>query len=220
MRALVVEDDPRIAEDLSRALTSSGFRVDLAHDGETAWFAGGTEPFDLIVLDLGLPKLDGLTLLKRWRAEGVDSPVLVLTARGAWTERVEGIDAGADDYLPKPFRMEELLARSRALVRRTAGRASSHQAVGELHVDLNRMTVALRGLPVPVTPLEFRLMAYLAVHRDRIVSPGELLEHLYGDDDGREANALEAIVARVRRKLGAGVIGTRRGFGYFLEGAE
>jgi DNA-binding response OmpR family regulator len=220
MRALVVEDDPRIAEDLSRALASSGFRVEVVRDGESAWFTGGTEPFDLVVLDLGLPKLDGLTLLKRWRSEGVECPVLVLTARGAWKERVEGIDAGADDYLPKPFRMEELLARARALVRRSGGRASSQQSVGDLAIDLNRMAVTLRGVPVAVTPLEFRLIAYLALHRDRVVAPGELLEHLYGDDDAREANALEAVVARVRRKLGAGVIVTRRGFGYFLGGAR
>lgn len=219
MRALVVEDDPRIAQDIDRALVSSGFRVDRAADGETAWFLGGTEAFDLIVLDLGLPKLDGLTLLKRWRAEGVDCPVMILTARGAWTERVEGIDAGADDYLPKPFRMEELLARARALVRRAGGRAAAQQVVGDLTVDLNRMAVLVRGVPVAVTPLEFRLIAYLALHRDRVVPPTELLEHLYGDEDGREANALEAIIARVRRKLGAGAIGTRRGFGYFLAGA-
>lgn len=219
MRALVVEDDPRIAQDIDRALVSSGFRVDRAADGETAWFLGGTEAFDLIVLDLGLPKLDGLTLLKRWRAEGVECPVMILTARGAWTERVEGIDAGADDYLPKPFRMEELLARARALVRRAGGRAAAQQVVGDLTVDLNRMAVLVRGVPVAVTPLEFRLIAYLALHRDRVVPPTELLEHLYGDEDGREANALEAIIARVRRKLGAGAIGTRRGFGYFLAGA-
>jgi len=219
MRALVVEDDDRIAADLSRALTSAGFRVTCARDGESAWFLGGTESYDLIVLDLGLPKLDGLAVLKRWRAEGVESPVLVLTARGTWTERVEGIDAGADDYLPKPFRMEELLARARALVRRAGGRGTAQQAVGDLTVDLNRMTVTLRGVPVSATPLEFRVLAYLALHRDRIVAPTELLEHLYGDDDAKEANAIEAVIARLRRKLGLGVIGTRRGFGYFLEGA-
>lgn len=220
MRALVVEDDHRIAEDLARALTSTGFRVECVADGETAWFQGGTETYDLIVLDLGLPRLDGLTVLKRWRAEGVGAPVLVLTARGAWTERVEGIDAGADDYLPKPFRMEELLARARALVRRSGGQATAQQDVGALSIDLNRMTVALRGVPISVTPLEFRLLAYLVLHRGRMVPPTELIEHLYGDDDAKEANAVEAIIARLRRKLGAGVIGTRRGFGYHLEGAQ
>ena len=217
MRALVVEDDPRIAADLARALEMSGFRVEQATDGETAWFRGGTESYDLIVLDLNLPKLDGLTILKRWRAEGSEIPVLILTARGAWTERVEGIDAGADDYLPKPFRMEELVARARALVRRAGGRGTAQQQFGRLAVDLNRMTAALDGIPVSVTPLEFRLLAYLAVNRDRVVAPGELLEHLYGDDDSREANALEAIVTRLRRKLGPGIVATRRGFGYHLD---
>ncbi|MCE6949692.1 response regulator transcription factor [Cereibacter sphaeroides] len=219
MRALVVEDDPRIAEDLARALASSGFRIEQVAEGEAAWFRGGTEAYDLIVLDLGLPGLDGLSVLKRWRGEGVTSPVLILTARGSWRERVEGIDAGADDYLPKPFRMEELLARARALVRRTGGQATSQQMVGKLSVDLNRMAVAVQGVPVGVTPLEFRLISYLALHRDRVVPPTELLDHLYGDEDSRDTNALEAVIARVRRKLGPGIVGTRRGFGYFLEDA-
>jgi len=220
MRALIVEDDRRIAESLERALTSAGFRAEHAEDGETAWFRGGTEDYDLIVLDLGLPKLDGLTVLKRWRAEGCESPILILTARGAWTERVEGIDAGADDYLAKPFRMEELIARARALVRRAGGRGAARHQVGRLTVDLNHMTIAIEGVPTPVTPLEFRLIAYLTLHQDKIVPPGELLEHLYGEDDAREANALEAIIARLRRKLGPGVIATRRGFGYHLERPE
>lgn len=218
MRALIVEDDRRIAEDLTRALGSAGFRVEAATDGEKAWFVGGTENYDLIVLDLGLPRLDGLSVLKRWRAEGVTSPVLILTARGSWKERVEGIDAGADDYLPKPFRMEELLARARALVRRIGGQAASLQSVGDTAIDLNRMSITLQGVPVNVTPLEFRLISYLALHRDRVISPTELLDHLYGDEDSRDTNALEAVIVRVRRKLGPGVIGTRRGFGYFLEG--
>lgn len=218
MRALVVEDDIRIAADLGRALESAGFRVDTVADGEDAWFRGGTESFDLIVLDLGLPVLDGLTVLKRWRSEGVESPVLILTARGAWTERVEGIDAGADDYLPKPFRMEELIARARALVRRASGRGTALHRAGRLSVDLNRMSVAIDGVPVQTTPLEFRLLSYLVLHRDRIVPPTELLEHLYGDDDARDTNAVEAVITRIRRKLGPGVIGTRRGFGYHLEG--
>lgn len=217
MRALLVEDDPRIADDVARALSSGGFRVERLADGQEAWFRGGTESYDLIVLDLGLPKLDGMSVLKRWRAEGVETPVIVLTARGAWTERVEGIDAGADDYLPKPFRMEELLARVRALVRRAGGRGASVQSFGDLEIDFNRLTVLRRGIPVDVTPLEFRLLAFLAINRDRTIAPSELMEHLYGDDDAREANALEAVVARLRRKIGPGVIGTRRGFGYFLE---
>ena len=218
MRALIVEDDRRIAESLERALVSAGFRVEHAEDGETAWFRGGTEDYDLIVLDLGLPKLDGLSVLKRWRAEGCESPILILTARGAWTERVEGIDAGADDYLAKPFRMEELIARARALVRRAGGRSAPRHLVGRLTVDLNHMTIAVDGVPTSVTPLEFRLLAYLTLHQDKVVPSGELLEHLYGEDDAREANALEALIARLRRKLGPGIIATRRGFGYHLEG--
>jgi DNA-binding response OmpR family regulator len=220
MRALAVEDDPRILRDLAAALGAAGFRVETSADGETAWFLGDTEDYDLIVLDLGLPKLDGLAVLKRWRAAGRDMPVLVLTARGAWTERVEGIDAGADDYLPKPFHMEELVARARGLVRRAAGRGAATLSVGALAVDANRMQVALRGVPLALSPLEYRLVAYLALHRDRVVPPTELLEHLYGDDDAREANALEALITRLRRKLGAGVVGTRRGFGYFLHRDE
>ncbi len=217
MRALVVEDDPRIRRDLGAALGAAGFRVESATDGEEAWFRGDTEDYDLIVLDLGLPKMDGLAVLKRWRAAGRDTPVIVLTARGAWTERVEGIDAGADDYLPKPFQMEELVARARGLVRRSAGRASPILGVGALAIDANRMTATLGGVPLALSPLEYRLLAYLALHRDRVVPPTELLEHLYGDDDAREANALEALVTRLRRKLGPGIVGTRRGFGYFLE---
>jgi DNA-binding response OmpR family regulator len=217
MRALVVEDDPRIRRDLGAALGAAGFRVESATDGEEAWFRGDTEDYDLIVLDLGLPKMDGLAVLKRWRAAGRDTPVIVLTARGAWTERVEGIDAGADDYLPKPFQMEELVARARGLVRRSAGRASPILGVGALAIDANRMTATLGGVPLALSPLEYRLLAYLALHRDRVVPPTELLEQLYGDDDAREANALEALVTRLRRKLGPGVVGTRRGFGYFLE---
>ncbi len=220
MRVLVVEDDARIASDLGAALESAGFRVESCADGEAAWFLGDTEDYDLVVLDLGLPRLDGLTILKRWRGNGREMPVLVLTARGAWTERVEGIDAGADDYLPKPFRMEELVARARALVRRAAGRGSALQEAGDLVIDTNRMSVSLRGVPVSVTALEYRLLSYLMLHRARIIPPVELLEHLYGDDDARETNALEAVITRLRRKLGPGVLGTRRGFGYHLEPLE
>lgn len=219
MRALAVEDDTRIATDLRDALTAAGFRVDVVGDGEDAWFLGDTEDYALVVLDLGLPGMDGLAVLKRWRANGRAMPVLVLTARGAWQERVEGIEAGADDYLPKPFRMEELVARARALVRRSGGHAGALQQAGALSLDMNRMDVAVRGVPVQVTALEYRLLAYLMQNLDRPVPPTELLEHLYGDDDAREANALEAVIARLRRKLGRDVIGTRRGFGYFLETA-
>ncbi len=215
MRALIVEDDTRIAADLAATLGASGFSTQQAADGETAWFLGGTENYDLIVLDLGLPRMDGLAVLKRWRAEGVVTPVLILSARGTWIERVEGIDAGADDYLPKPFRMEELVARARALVRRAAGRAAPVEVVGALSLDTTRMTAMLNGRPLSLTPLEFRCLAYLALNRARPVPPTELLEHLHADD-AREQNAVEALITRLRRKLGAGVIETRRGFGYIL----
>ncbi len=218
MRALVVEDDARIADMVSAALTAAGFRAETVADGETAWFQGGTEDYDLVILDLGLPRLDGLTLLKRWRAEGRAFPILVLSARGTWSERVEGIEAGADDYLPKPFMIEEMTARARALIRRAGGQAQPVHRMGALAIDLNRMTVQRDGLPVAMTPLEFRLLSYLLLNRDRIVAPSELVDHLYGTEDGREANAIEAIITRLRRKLGAAAIQTRRGFGYTLGG--
>jgi len=218
MRILLVEDEPRIADDIATTLKATGYVVETAGDGEEAWFLGDTEDYDLIVLDLGLPKMDGLSVLKRWRAAGRTVPVLVLTARGAWAERVEGIDAGADDYLPKPFQMEELLARVRALIRRSVGIGASVIEAGSLSLDTRQMRVARNGVAVSVSPLEYRLLAYLMHHRGRVVTPGELIEHLYGDDDAREANALEATVARLRKKLGPDAIETRRGFGYAIGG--
>ena len=217
MRCLIVEDDDKIAADLTEALARSGFHVERRADGEAAWFAGGTEDYDLVVLDLGLPRMDGLSVLKRWRAEGLGMPVLILTARGSWVERVEGIDAGADDYLPKPFHMEELVARARSLIRRSTGHASPRLTIGALSLDTNRQSVAVGGSPVHLTPLEYRLVSYLAHATERLVTPSELLEHLYGDQDSREANAVEAVITRLRRKLGPGIIATRRGFGYYLE---
>ena len=216
MRALIVEDDARIAELVATALSAAGFRTETVGDGDTAWFQGGTEDYDLVILDLGLPRLDGLTLLKRWRGEGRGFPILILSARGTWSERVEGIEAGADDYLPKPFMVEELTARARALIRRAAGQVQTVHRLGTLAIDTNRMTVTRDGLPVALTPLEFRLLSYLLLNRDRTVPPTELLDHIYGSEDGREANAIEAVIARLRRKLGADAIETRRGFGYRL----
>lgn len=219
MRVLIVEDDPRIAGDIKTALGAAGYSCDWAADGEDAWFRGDTEAYDLIVLDLGLPKMDGLAVLKRWRAGGRRMPVLILTARGAWPERVEGIDAGADDYLTKPFRMEELLARARALIRRSSGLADALIEAGGLSLDTRQMRIFAEGVPVQVSPLEYRLVSYLMHHKGRVVPAGEIIEHLYGDDDSRDANALEALIMRLRKKLGPNAIETRRGFGYLISDA-
>lgn len=219
MRLLIVEDEPRISEGIKTALEAAGYTCDVSMDGEDAWFRGDTESYDLVVLDLGLPKMDGLTVLKRWRAAGRTMPVLVLTARGAWPERVEGIDAGADDYLAKPFRSEELLARVRALIRRSAGHANALITAGSLSLDTRQMRIFAAGAPVQASPLEYRLVAYLMHHKGRVVPAHELIEHLYGDDDARNANALEALIMRLRKKLGPEAIETRRGFGYLVPDA-
>jgi DNA-binding response OmpR family regulator len=216
MRALIVEDDPDIGQDILRALSGAGFVVDLTGDGEDAWYRGDVEDYDLVLLDLGLPRLDGLSVLRKWRANGRDHPVLILSARGDWTEKVEGIEAGADDYLAKPFEMEELVTRVRALVRRAAGHASSILTIGTLRIDTRHMRVNIGGKPVPLSPLEFRVVNYLAHQPGRDVPASELAEHLYGSADSGEGNAIEAIVTRLRRKLGADVIRTRRGYGYRL----
>ncbi|MBL8555434.1 MAG: response regulator transcription factor [Phenylobacterium sp.] len=219
MRALVVEDDPHVGPDLVRALTAAGFAVDLARDGEDASFRGSVEDYAAVVLDLGLPRLDGLSVLKRWRADGRAFPVLILSARGDWTEKVEGIEAGADDYMAKPFEMGELVARFRGLIRRAAGRLTPVVSVGRLSLDTQRRSASLDGAPLRLSPLEFRLLDCLAHNPGRAVSAGELADHLYGVGDGGDANAIEALVARLRRKVGAEVIVTRRGFGYALAAA-
>lgn len=217
MRVLLVEDDERLAAGVCDALTAAGFLVEREPDGEAAWFKGDTEDYAAIILDLGLPSLDGLSILKRWRAAGQRIPVLILTARGDWHERVEGIDAGADDYLPKPFRMEELLARLRALVRRAAGQASAVLVNGPVMLDTRRMAVSVDGAPVHLSPQEYRLLSYLMQHAGRVVSQLELTEQLYSQDFERDSNAVEVLVGRVRRKLGIDLIQTRRGFGYLIE---
>lgn len=218
MRALVVEDDPVVGPDLAKALSASGFIVDLARDGEDASFKGEVEDYAVVILDLGLPRLDGLSVLRRWRANDRAFPVLILSARGDWTEKVEGIEAGADDYLAKPFEMGELLARARGLVRRAAGRVSPVIEVGRLALDTRRMSATLDGVPIKLSPLEFRLLDCLAHNPGRAVSAGELAEQLYGVADTADANAIEALVTRLRRKVGSDVIETRRGFGYLLAG--
>jgi two-component system, OmpR family, response regulator len=216
MRILLVEDDPRIGRKVRTVLDEAGYAVDRVFDGEEAWFRGDTEDYDLAVLDLGLPKMDGLAVLKKWRAAGRDFPVLILTARGAWAERVEGIDAGADDYLAKPFAMEELLARIRALLRRAANRASSVMRVGPVTLDTRNMRVTVDDVPLSLSPLEYRCLSYFMHHAGRVIPPGELMEHLYAHDHDRDPNAVEVLMGRLRRKLGVDLIETRRGFGYFV----
>lgn len=217
MRCLVVEDDPDISADLQRALEAAGFSVDAIADGQAAWYQGDVEDYDAAILDLGLPRLDGLSVLRRWRSAGRAFPVIVLSARGDWTEKVEGIEAGADDYLSKPFQMGELVARLRGLVRRGAGRLSNVVVIGGLRLDTTRMSAVFEGAPAKLSPLEFRLLDFLAHQPGRAVPADELAEHLYGATESGDANAIEAIVARLRRKFGADVIVTRRGFGYLLE---
>ena len=217
MRCLVVEDDPDIQGDLRRSLEAAGFVVDVTDDGETAWYRGDVEDYAAVVLDLGLPRLDGLSVLRRWRSAGRAFPVIVLSARGDWNEKVEGIEAGADDYMGKPFEMGELVARVRGLVRRSAGRVSNVVDIGRLRLDTMRMTAVFDGAPARLSPLEFRLLDCLVHQQGRAVSAGELAEHLYGVGEDGDHNAVEAIVARLRRKFGPDVILTRRGFGYLIE---
>lgn len=216
MRILVIEDDDRIRRDVMAALEAAGFVADGEADGENGWHMGDTETYGAVILDLGLPGMDGLAILKRWRASGRTFPVLVLTARGAWTERVEGIDAGADDYLPKPFRMEELIARLRAIVRRSGGQASALVTSGECELDTRQMRLTVRGVPVSLSPQEYRLVAFLMLNKGRVVSQQELSEHLQSVHFERESNAVEVLVGRVRRKLPVALIETRRGFGYIV----
>lgn len=218
MRALLVEDDAAIAAGVSAALARAGFRVETAVDGEAAWIAGGDEDFDVVVLDLGLPRLDGLSVLRRWRSEGRRFPVIILSARGGWMEKVEGIEAGADDYLAKPFEPAELVARVRALIRRSAGHAEAVLTFGALTLDTRRMQASLNGAALSLSPLEYRLLDALAHNPGRAVPAGEIAETLHGTD-AADVNAIEALVARLRRKVGPGVIETRRGFGYLLAGA-
>jgi DNA-binding response OmpR family regulator len=220
MRILVVEDDPQIIDDIVESLEGEGYLVDQVSDGETAWFKGSTESYSAVILDLGLPAMDGLSVLTRWRAEGLEFPVLILTARARWNERVQGIDAGADDYLPKPFQMEELLARLRAIVRRSAGKSSSQIQVGALTLDTLQLRISVDGKPVHLSPHEYRLVSYLMLHAGRVVSQSELTEQIYAQGFERDSNSVEVLVGRVRRKLGSGSIQTRRGFGYIIEQPE
>jgi two-component system OmpR family response regulator len=216
MRILVVEDTRELAAQLRRALQENGFAVDVAADGEEGLHLGETEPYDAVVLDLGLPRLDGLTVLRRWRAADRAMPVLILTARDSWSEKVEGLNAGADDYLAKPFAMAELIARLNALIRRASGVARPELDFGDVRLDTALRSVTKAGVPVKLTAMEYGLFAYLALHAGRPVSKTELTEHLYAQDFDRDSNTLEVIVARLRRKLGEGSIETLRGQGYRL----
>lgn len=214
MRVLVVEDEPDLGRQLGDRLRHEGYAVDLARDGEQGQFLGETEPYDAVVLDLGLPKVDGLTVLRAWRRQEVTTPVIILTARGAWTEKVQGIDAGADDYLAKPFSMEELLARIRALIRRAKGHVSAELSCGPVVLDTRTGRVCVDGRPIELTGYEYRVLAYLMHQKGQVVSRTELTEHVYAQDFDRDSNTIEVFVGRLRRKLGVDVIRTVRGLGY------
>ena len=217
VRVLVVEDEAVLSRQLSTALGDAGYAVDCAYDGDRADFLAQTEQYDAVVLDLGLPRIDGLTLLRRWRDAGIGMPVLVLTARGSWHEKVQGIDGGADDYMAKPFRMEEVLARLRALIRRASGQLTAELRCGPVALDVRNARVTVDGVPVKLTSHEFRVLSYLMHHRGRVISQGELTEHIYARDADRDSNTVEVFIARLRRKLGASFIETVRGLGYRVE---
>ena len=216
MRILLVEDDPDLTRQLKSALADAGYVVDHAPDGEEAAFLGDTEPYDAIILDLGLPKIDGASVLEGWRKAHLATPVLILTARGSWSEKVAGFDAGADDYLTKPFHTEELLARLRALVRRSAGHASPNLTCGALRLDPKAARATVAGEPLRLTSLEYRLLHYMMMHQTRVISRTELVEHLYDQDFDRDSNTIEVFIGRVRKKIGPDRVETVRGLGYRL----
>jgi two-component system OmpR family response regulator len=220
MRILLVEDDPDLSRQLKLALDDAGYAVDHAADGEEGHYLGESEPYDAIVLDLGLPKIDGVSVLEKWRRGSVTTPVLILTARGAWSEKVSGFDAGADDYLTKPFHTEELLARLRALVRRAAGHSSPNLTCGGLRLDPRAARASVNGEPLRLTSLEYRLLHYLMLHQGRVINRTELVEHLYDQDFDRDSNTIEVFVGRLRKKIGSDRIETVRGLGYRLVPAE
>ena len=216
MRILVVEDDASLNDQLKAALEDAGYVVDTAADGEDGHFLGDTEPYDCVVLDIGLPIMDGISVLQRWREDGRTMPVLILTARDRWSDKVSGIDAGADDYVTKPFHVEEVLARVRALIRRAAGHASSEIRCGPLTIDTKASKAMVDGITLKLTSHEYRLLSYLAHHPDKVISRTELIEHLYDQDFDRDSNTIEVFVGRLRKKLGQDLIETVRGLGYRL----
>jgi two-component system OmpR family response regulator len=214
MRLLVVEDDKDLNRQLCEALTDAGYVVDKAFDGEEGHFLGDTEPYDAVVLDIGLPQMDGISVLERWRRDGRTMPVLILTARDRWSDKVSGIDAGADDYVTKPFHTEEVLARLRALIRRASGHASSEMTCGPLTLDTRGSKAYVNGVALKLTSHEYRLLAYLMHHMGKVVSRTELVEHLYDQDFDRDSNTIEVFVGRLRKKMGIDLIETVRGMGY------
>ncbi|MBJ3785173.1 response regulator transcription factor [Devosia sediminis] len=218
MRVLVVEDDTNLNRQLKDALTEAGYAVDVAFDGEEGHFLGDTEPYDTIILDIGLPQMDGLSVLEEWRRAGKTTPVLLLTARDRWSDKVQGIDAGADDYVAKPFHMEEVLARVRALVRRAAGHASNEIVCGPVRLDARSGKVTVDGQSVKLTSHELRLLSYLMHHKGKVISRTELTEHLYDQDFDRDSNTIEVFVGRLRKKLPEDCIQTVRGLGYQIVG--
>jgi two-component system OmpR family response regulator len=220
MRILLVEDEAELQRLLKKALADAGYVVDVAADGEEGHFLGDTEPYDAVILDLGLPKIDGVTVLERWRKAGRKMPVLILTARDRWSDKVAGFDAGADDYLAKPFYTEELLARLRALLRRSAGLASPDIEIGSVRIDTRTSRVTVDGNPVKLTSAEYRLLSYLAHHKGEVLSRTDLVEHLYDQDFDRDSNTIEVFVGRLRKKLGVEIIHTVRGLGYRLDAPE
>jgi DNA-binding response OmpR family regulator len=217
MRILIAEDDEKLAGMVAATLEAAGFVVEREDDGEVIHFRGESEEFDAVLLDLGLPTLDGLTILRRWRKAGRTTPILILTARGQWEERVEGIEAGADDYLVKPFHMEELVARLRAVIRRSNGFAATPIRFGAYTLDTRLMQLSRDGVPIDLTPQEYKALVYLAHHRGQVVSQLELTEHIYNQDFERNSNSIEVLIGRLRRRLGTDLIKTRRGFGYYIE---
>ncbi|MFT6074612.1 MAG: DNA-binding response OmpR family regulator [Yoonia sp.] len=220
MRILVVEDEARIAGLIADVLHSEGYIAEIATDGEDGWEKGGTETYSAAILDIGLPRMDGISVLRNWRKEGVNLPVMLLSAKSSWNERVEGIDAGADDYMVKPFQMEELLARLRALLRRNSVQKMTALSVGDLQLDLLQMRITMEGRRIKVTPLEFRLLSYLLHHKGQVITQSVLAENIYFRDQEPDSNAIEVLVGRLRRKLGSDLIKTKRGFGYVIPEAQ
>ena len=220
MRLLLVEDDQDLSRQMKTVLEEGGYAVDCSFDGEDAHFLGETESYDAIILDLGLPVMDGLSVLKKWRNQGIAAPVLILTARDEWSEKVAGLDAGADDYVTKPFKVEEVLARVRALIRRSAGKASPELTCGPVTLNTNNSKVTVNGMPVKLTAQEYKLLSYMMHHPEKVISRTELTEHIYDQDFDRDSNTIEVFVTRIRKKLGVNILKTIRGMGYQLMDPE